>query len=178
MSIIFRRVINQHGLDIIKKWESLHDGDLSMVGLQPKLCPRDVWTEGWGRAMRGDDGKFLTRRNCTFAEAIKRSTIKTIEEADAALLEDTAVFSRDVDRMLTHSAVTSNQFSACVSLCYNIGQGNFSTSDVRKYVNFGRFDLAANAFRNWRRSGGQVLRGLVNRREDEIRLFNKRGREG
>jgi lysozyme len=174
MSIIFRRVINQAGLDIIKKWEGLHDGDLSMIGLQPKLCPADVWTEGYGRAMRGDDGKFLTRRNCSFAEAIRRSTIKTIEEAEAALLEDTREFSEAVERMLTHSQLTGNQFSACVSLAYNIGTGAFSKSEVRKYANFGRWDLASAAFRNWRRGGGRVLPGLVARREDEILLFNKR----
>ena len=34
------------GIDLIKEFESLHDGDLKQVGLQPKMCPAGIWTEG------------------------------------------------------------------------------------------------------------------------------------
>ena len=40
------------GIELIKSFESLHDGDLSKIGLQPKMCPAQIWTEGYGRAMR------------------------------------------------------------------------------------------------------------------------------
>ena len=48
-----------NGLNLIKEFESLHDGDLSIIGLQPKMCPAQVWTEGYGRAMRNKSGVFL-----------------------------------------------------------------------------------------------------------------------
>jgi lysozyme len=38
--------ISEKGLDLIKHFESLHDGDLTIVGLQPKMCPAGIWTEG------------------------------------------------------------------------------------------------------------------------------------
>ena len=47
------------GINLIKEFESLHDGDLSKIGIQPKMDPIGIWTEGYGKAMRGDDGCFL-----------------------------------------------------------------------------------------------------------------------
>jgi lysozyme len=174
VSIIFNRKINSDGLELIKKWEGLHDGDLTMIGLQPKLCPAGVWTEGYGRAMRGKDGKFLRGSNCSFSEAIRQSSIRTLEEAEEALIEDTGIFSGYVNGYLGNIAVNGNQFSACVSLCYNIGNGAFGRSEVLRRLKTNQFDLAAIAFRNWRMGGGKVLSGLVKRREDEIKLFNKK----
>ena len=38
---------SERGMNLIKKYEGLHDGDLKAIGLQPKMCPANVWTEGW-----------------------------------------------------------------------------------------------------------------------------------
>lgn len=32
-------ICNQAAIDLIHKYESLHDGDLSAIGLQTKMCP-------------------------------------------------------------------------------------------------------------------------------------------
>jgi hypothetical protein len=40
------------GIQLIQEFESLHDGDLTMIGLQPKMDPIGIWTEGYGHAMR------------------------------------------------------------------------------------------------------------------------------
>lgn len=37
-------MINEAGISLIKEFESLHDGDLSVIGLQPKQCPAGIWT--------------------------------------------------------------------------------------------------------------------------------------
>jgi GH24 family phage-related lysozyme (muramidase) len=55
--------INDNCPKLVKKYEGLHDGDSKQTGLQPKLCPANIWTEGYGRAMFGKDGKFLTKAN-------------------------------------------------------------------------------------------------------------------
>ena len=47
------------GIELIKEFESLHDGDLSIIGLQPKMCPAGIWTEGYGHAMRDNKGNFI-----------------------------------------------------------------------------------------------------------------------
>ena len=78
---------NKEGINLIKHFEGLHDGDLKQVGLQPKLCPADIWTEGYGRTMRDSKGNFLKGlKNKDLA--FKRATIKTELEAENALKED------------------------------------------------------------------------------------------
>jgi lysozyme len=44
------------GIQLIQEFESLHDGDLTMIGLQPKMDPIGIWTEGYGHAMRDSKG--------------------------------------------------------------------------------------------------------------------------
>ena len=69
--------------------------------------------------------------------------------------------------------VNDNQFSAMVSLCYNIGVVGFANSSVLRFTNEGRLAEAAASFALWNKAGGQVLRGLVRRRAAEAELFNK-----
>ena len=39
-------------IDLVKSFEGIHDGDLTVIGLQPKMCPAGIWTVGYGRALR------------------------------------------------------------------------------------------------------------------------------
>ena len=50
---------SQVGINLIKHFEGLHDGDLKEIGLQPKKCPAGIWTQGYGSAMRDKNGNFL-----------------------------------------------------------------------------------------------------------------------
>ena len=164
--------VNKEGIVLVKHFESLHDGDLTMIGLQPKLCPAGIWTEGYGRAMRNSKGEFLTINNTTKQQAIALSTIKTEEQAEQALKEDLQKFS-DKIRPMIKVPLNSNQFSACVSLSYNIGEGAFSKSSVLKYINAKDFSRAAESFALWNKAQGKVLPGLTRRREAEKQLFIK-----
>jgi lysozyme len=67
--------------------------------------------------------------------------------------------------------VTENQFSAMVSLCYNIGPGAFAKSSVVKHTNAGDTAKAASSFLLWNKAGGKELPGLTRRREAEKKLF-------
>jgi GH24 family phage-related lysozyme (muramidase) len=70
--------------------------------------------------------------------------------------------------------LTQSQFDALVSLCYNIGPTAFSGSTVVKKINAGKFDEAPAWIKVWNKAGGKVVQGLVNRRADEVQLFNKK----
>ena len=83
------------GINLIKGFESLHDGDLSKIGLQPKMCPAKIWTEGYGRAMRNKKGVFLSGLKDK-EEAYNSVTIHNKEEAERALVSDLGVFERIV----------------------------------------------------------------------------------
>jgi lysozyme len=155
------------GVNIIKRFESLHDGDLTLIGLQPKMCPRGIWTAGYGRALRGRDGKFLVGKKDK-EEAYKVNTIDNEAEANAALMEDLRVFERIVMSKIK-VPLAQKQFDALVSHTYNTG----GSDTLFKLINR---RAPEDQIRRWFEtkyvtSGGVRLRGLVNRRKAESDLF-------
>ena len=168
-------MINKKTLDIIKAAESLHDGDLSVIGLQPKRCPVGIWTIGYGRALRTPDGKRFLNRESDRAEAYRQYCMITEQDAERFLLEDTAEFESHVIK-LVRKPLTENQKGALVSLCYNIGESAFSKSTVLRKLNEGDYKSAADAFGLWTKGtvngAKKTLAGLVKRRAKEVELFN------
>lgn len=158
---------SQVGIDLIKYFESLHDGDLHQIGLQPKMCPAGIWTEGWGRAMRDSKGNFIkgiANKNLAYS----RISIHNLQEADAALLQDLAPREHLVMQKLTRS-VTQNVFDMLVSQVYNTGGSDTLFRMVNKGEN-------ADKIANWNnthyiRSNGVILKGLINRRKAESKLL-------
>jgi GH24 family phage-related lysozyme (muramidase) len=52
--------ISKKGLELIKFFEGLHDGDLNTIGLQSKACPSGIYTVGYGHALvNPKTGKFI-----------------------------------------------------------------------------------------------------------------------
>ena len=73
--------------------------------------------------------------------------------------------------------LTQNQFDALTSLAYNIGTKNFTDSTVVKYVNNPdlkntTYPTLESAWKTWNKSGGHVMAGLSNRRNQEWNMFN------
>jgi lysozyme len=64
-----------------------------------------------------------------------------------------------------------NEFSAMVSLLYNIGEGGFAGSTVLREHKAGHSFRAGLAFMMWNKAGGRVLLGLSRRRRSERRLY-------
>lgn len=154
------------GIALIKQFESLHDGDLTQIGLQPKMCPAGVWTEGWGRAMTLD-GKFI-RGAANRALAFARATIKTEAQAEKALLEDLVRFERTVLSKLTVK-VNQNQFDALVSHTYNTGGSDTLFRLVNQRA--GRDAIYSWFTTKYITADGVRLPGLVRRRRAEADLF-------
>jgi len=159
-------MINQATINLVKKWEGLHDGDLRTIGLQPKMCPAGIWTEGYGRAMRFN-GKFL-RGKVNEALANKIAKIKTEAQAIVALKEDLAEFEIRVKSKVKRQ-ITPNQLGALTSHTYNTG----GSDTLFKLVNQGASDMV---IRNWFETKyvtaeGVKLKGLVIRRKDEANLY-------
>jgi len=105
-------------------------------------------------------------------QGVKMGQTITQEQAEEFLRKDIASAEAAVNKSLKQD-VTQNQFDALVSLAFNIGNGNnrFTKSTVIRKLNAGDVEGAAAAFRLWNRAGGRVIRGLVNRRESEIKQF-------
>lgn len=160
---------NERGLSLIKFYESLHDGDLKLVGLQPKMDPRGIWTEGYGRAMRFDNGEFIIGIS-NKSIAYSRQTIRTEKEAEQAFMSDIKIYENIVLRKVKRT-LNSNQFSAVVSHTYNTG----GSSTLFRLINENAPDKEIREWfeQHYIKSDGVIYNGLIKRRKAEADLFFK-----
>lgn len=168
--------------ELVKHYESLHDGDLKKIGLQPKLCPANIVTIGYGRAIKDKKGNWLKGQEGLKQLNILYPELETITEQEACkmLEEDLGIFSKQIVKLcMTYGFdLNQNQFDAIVSFSYNCGVGAIVKGS--KLLTVGRLLLnnnrskkdAENAFNLWNKGGGKVLKGLVYRRNSETLLFN------
>lgn len=139
------RLINPAGLAIIKSSEGLRLASYQDTG--------GVWTVGWGHTP-ATPGMHITTA-----------------QADALLAADIG-WAEDAVFGATHAApTTDNQFSAMVSLTFNIGAGGFRGSTVLRQHLAGNLDAAADAFLMWDKDNGKVVAGLSARRARERSLY-------
>lgn len=145
--------VNAEGYALIKKFEGCK--------LKAYRCPANVLTIGYGNTFYEDGTK------------VKEGDIITQQRAEELAKFIIDQFAVTIAPFIL-KPLNENQFSACVSLAYNIGTGNFKKSSVFKKLNINANDSTiADSFRLWNKGGGKVLRGLVNRREAEIQLYFK-----
>lgn len=64
------------------------------------------------------------------------------------------------------------QFDSLVSFVFNIGGTAFVRSTLLKLLNFGSYELVSIQMRRWVYDNGKIIKGLQNRREKEILLWN------
>lgn len=157
---------NQKGIDLIKKWEGIHDGDLSIIGLQPKMDPIGIWTEGYGRAMK-HNGSWL-KGYLNKDVAYQNATIFTLEDAEEALKTDLKKF-EDIVNSKIKISLNENEFAALVSHTYNTG----GSATLFRLVNNCAPDETIRAWfeEHYISAAGVFLRGLKLRRKEEADLF-------
>ena len=88
-----------------------------------------------------------------------RALNRLLDEVDS-------VYAQGVRRCVT-VPLYQHEFSAYVSLTYNIGVANFCSSTLVKKLNQEDYSGACRAIERWNKAGGRVLQGLVNRRKEE-----------
>lgn len=91
-------------------------------------------------------------------------------EAEIMMREDLEGFHYDLVR-LVNVPLSQNEYDALMSFIYNIGAKQFASSTLRRRLNEGDYQAAAEQFSRWIYSGGQQLRGLVIRRNEEMQRF-------
>jgi lysozyme len=67
--------------------------------------------------------------------------------------------------------LNQNQFDALTSWTYNLGPTNLKSSTMLKVLNDGNYDEVPEQIKKWNKAGGQVLNGLIKRRDAEAELF-------
>lgn len=162
--------VHKNAVALIKHFEGRHDGDLSIVGLQPKQCPAGVWTVGWGHALTDPrTGQFL-RGSKDKADAYKMYPSLTETDADRLLSEDLVVFASGV-RALVNRSLTETERGALTSFAFNLGMNALKTSTLLRLLNADQVTEAGDQFLRWNKASGKVLPGLTRRREAERHLF-------
>ena len=166
------RDVPQEGIELIKSFEGIPDGDPSSVNLDAYLDPVGIWTIGWGHAITYQ-GVFLRGpQNKGIARALYPGGI-TIEQAEMLLRGELVNFARDVLR-LAKVPLDDGQFAALVSFAFNCGSGNLASSTLLRKLNQGDYAGAADQFLAWnkaRKNGVLVeLPGLTRRRRAERAL--------
>lgn len=68
---------------------------------------------------------------------------------------------------------SASRLGAIVDFCYNLGPRNLAASTLRKKILSCEWNAVSPELRKWINAAGRPLRGLVNRREAEVALFQK-----
>lgn len=138
---------SKNGIEIIKKYEGLR--------LKAYKCPAGILTIGYGHTKNVKQGDTITET-----------------QAEILLIYDLI----DIENCIKKNVkipLNQNQFDALVSLCFNIGCGNFLKSTLLKKLNEGKIAEAVKEFLKWNKAGGKELAGLTKRRQAEMELFLK-----
>lgn len=147
------KVINQAGIDLIKKYEGFR--------ASPYLCPAGIPTIGYGATFY-PSGRKVSMKDNPITEA----------EAQSMLIDHLKEFVGHVNRYTADTKLTDNQFAALVSFAYNVGVGALQKSTLLKKVNKNPLDPSIPAeFKRWAFVNGKVLQGLLKRRTEEAKLF-------
>jgi lysozyme len=140
--------MNSAGLQIIEESEGLRLEAYNLGG---------QWLIGYGHSRTARAGMTITKA-----------------QAEQLLREDVSDSENGV-RKLVVVPMNENQFSAMVSLAYNLGTGGFSKTTVLEKINQGDYSGAGDAFLNHDRArvNGvlQSIPHLTERREKERALF-------
>ncbi len=140
-------VINDAGIDLIKRWEGLR--------LDAYLCPAGVWTIGYGS----------TGEHVYPGQTIAEPEAERLLRLDLARFED--VISKSVKVPLS-----DDEFAALVSWAFNVGCGAAESSTLVRRLNAGepKERVFNEELMRWTKENGLKLQGLVNRRQAEIDL--------
>lgn len=137
--------ISQKGIDLIKEFEGCK--------LRAYLCPAGVWTVGVGHT-----------------QGVKAGTTITMAQAEQFLKDDI----KPIERLLNGMGInyTQGQFDALTSFVFNLGQGNFKSSTMYKYIVAKKSDIEiTDQMVKWHNAGGKPLLGLKRRRAKEANMF-------
>ena len=144
--------VSKQGMGLIKEFEGFR--------ANPYLCSAGVPTIGYG-STRYADGDGVSLRDPAISES----------QAEELFRTTLASYEAGVSKVVKVE-IEQYEFDALVSLCYNIGIGNFTSSTLVRLLNEGGapIDVAAQ-FLRWNRANSRVIPGLTARRERERALF-------
>ena len=156
-------MISAKALDMIKH----HEG----VRTKPYRCPAALHTIGVGHVLYPEQAKLSMQDRIAYPIRPEDNRVFTMGEVDAILQKDLSRFVTGVLRYCPSSVNNQGWLDALVSFSFNVGLGTLQRSTLRQKHNRGDYQNAAEEFLKYTKAGGKVLKGLVNRRNDERALY-------
>jgi len=102
-------------------------------------------------------------------KGVKPGQVATPAECDSMLYKSLLGYKAQLDACLTYPLPLKTA-AAFLSWTYNVGAGAACSSTLVKLANRGDLVGACNQLPRWNRAGGQVVKGLTNRRLAELQL--------
>jgi len=140
--------ISKEGLALIKKFEGCE--------LKAYRCPANVLTIGYGVTKGVTEDMEITQ-----------------QEANEMLAGELIEYTEYINNMVK-VALNQSQFDALTAWIYNLGPTNFKDSTLLRVLNEGRYNEVPQEIKRWNKANGQVLNGLIKRREAEALLFQSK----
>ena len=137
--------ISENGLELIKKFEGCET-----TAYQDSV---GVWTIGFGHTKGVEEGQTCS-----------------IEDAESMLANEMDEYEGYINNMVKVD-LQQHEFDSLVAWVYNLGPTNLSESTMLKVLNGGQFDRVPDEMNRWTRAGGEILEGLVRRRQAESLMF-------
>ena len=137
--------ISENGLELIKKFEGCET-----TAYQDSV---GVWTIGFGHTKGVEEGQTCS-----------------IEDAESMLADEMDEYEGYINNMVKVE-LQQHEFDALVAWVYNLGPTNLGESTMLKVLNGGQFDRVPDEMNRWTRAGGEILEGLVRRRQAESFMF-------
>jgi len=137
--------ISKEGLALIKKFEGCE--------LEAYRCPAGVWTIGFGTIKGVKEGDRITK-----------------DEANHLLEEEMIEYESYINDMV-EVELNQSQYDALCAWVFNLGPTNLGSSTLLKVLNEGKYEEVPQQIKRWNKANGEVLNGLIRRREAEALLF-------
>ncbi len=137
--------ISQEGIKLIKNFEG--------CGLEAYQDSVGIWTIGYGTIKGVKEGDQINQ-----------------DEAEHLLQEEMPEYEGYINEMV-NVPLEQNQFDALCSWVFNLGPNNLKSSTLLKVLNESKYDEVPEQIVRWNKAGGQVLEGLVRRRQAEADMF-------
>lgn len=147
--------VPQAAIDLAKRFEGFHRVPKHDPGrAHPYICPAGFWTIGFGHLCEPNHPPITE-------EEAEDYLAQDLQTALSATLRYCPVLATESERRL----------AAIVDFTFNLGAGRLQTSTLRRRINQREWSAAGTELGRWVRGGGQILPGLVVRRQAEAALL-------
>lgn len=123
--------------------------------LEAYKCPAGKWTIGYGQTLGISQGMKWTRRQAEDDLLNTAMIVMTQAFKASPLLHEESIYKQ----------------AAIGDFIYNLGITNYNASKLKLRVNQKNWVSAITEIKKWNKSGGDVLAGLVKRRQREANLL-------